>query len=153
MIAVENLCKNFNGLKAVVDMSFEVVPGEVFGLLGPNGAGKTTTINLIVGLIKPDKGSVRVDGDNDPTRASVRVRIGNAPQALALYETLTARENLIFFGKIYGLSGKQLKERVEWALKFSGLEDRQKDQPTALAARGYHSSSPLMKAWASLMIA
>jgi len=128
MINVQNLRKQFNGLVAVDDVSFEVKAGEVFGLLGPNGAGKTTTINMIVGVLKPDAGRVMVAGSDDPTRSDVRMKIGNAPQSLALYERLTARENLNFFGKIYGLSGRKLKERVDWALEFGRLTDRAGDQ-------------------------
>jgi len=128
MISVTNLCKSFGDLKAVDDITFSINRGEVFGLLGPNGAGKTTTINMIVGLLKPDSGTVEVDGSADPTRAEIRKRIGNAPQSLALYDELTGRENLEFFGKLYGLSGTALKDRVDWALEFGQLTDRQKDK-------------------------
>ncbi len=128
MITVTNLKKIFGELRAVDNVSFAIDKGEVFGLLGPNGAGKTTTINMIVGILKPDDGSVEIDGNSDPTKSSVRQKIGNAPQALALYIELTARENLEFFGKIYGLSGAKLKERVDWALEFGRLTDRQKDK-------------------------
>jgi len=124
MITVHNLVKNFNGLRAVDNLSFEIPKGTVFGLLGPNGAGKTTTINMLVGVLKPDSGEVEIAGSSDPTKAEVRNRIGNAPQKLALYEKLTAEENLRFFGKMYGLGGKTLEERVDFALEFVGLEDR-----------------------------
>ena len=128
MIVVENLRKSFGALVAVDGVSFELQTGETFGLLGPNGAGKTTTINMIVGVLKPDGGAIKIDGSNDPTQASVRRAIGNAPQKIALYEELTGEENLRFFGKTYGLSGKRLAERVEWSLEFSGLTDRRKDR-------------------------
>ncbi|MEZ5357563.1 MAG: ABC transporter ATP-binding protein [Candidatus Zixiibacteriota bacterium] len=128
MITVENLKKTFGHICAVDNISFTIKKGEVFGLLGPNGAGKTTTINMIVGILKPDGGSVEIDGNPDPTKSSVRQKIGNAPQALALYGELTARENLEFFGKLYGLSGAKLKERVDWALEFGRLTERQKDK-------------------------
>ncbi|MCK5126428.1 MAG: ABC transporter ATP-binding protein [candidate division Zixibacteria bacterium] len=128
MITVKNLKKSFGELTAVDDVSFSINKGEVFGLLGPNGAGKTTTINIIVGLLKPDSGLVEIDGNSDPTKSSVRTRIGNAPQTLALYDMLSGRENLEFFGKLYGLSGSKLKERVDWALDFGRLTDRQKDR-------------------------
>jgi ABC-2 type transport system ATP-binding protein len=127
MITAKNLRKQFNGLVAVDDVSFDIARGEVFGLLGPNGAGKTTTINMLVGILKPDKGSVVIDGESDPTRTDIRKRIGNAPQAVALYDRLTAVENLAFFGKLYGLAGNKLKERIDWALKFTGLSDRRGD--------------------------
>ena len=126
MIIAENIRKQFNGLVAVDDISFHIGKGEVFGLLGPNGAGKTTTINMLVGVMKPDRGKVTVDGASDPTRAEVRARIGNAPQSLALYDRLSAQENLLFYGKLYGLAGTLLKERVDWALEFVGLTERRK---------------------------
>jgi len=112
----------------VDDLSFTVARGETFGLLGPNGAGKTTTIGMIVGALSPDGGRVTVDGESDPTRPAIRRRIGVAPQAIALYQDLTAEENLGFFGSLYGLSGGRLSERVRWALDFSGLADRRRDR-------------------------
>jgi ABC-2 type transport system ATP-binding protein len=127
MIKVQNLLKQFDQLVAVNDISFEIPDGEVFGLLGPNGAGKTTTINMIVGALKPDGGSVEVDGFGDPTKPEIRLRLGYAPQTIAIYDRLTATENLEFFGRMYGLSGRQLKDRVDWAVDFAALEDRKKD--------------------------
>jgi len=125
-IRVESLRKSYGDLLAVDGVTFEVRTGEVFGLLGPNGAGKTTTIGMIAGLLRPDEGSVEVEGAHDPTRPAVRRLVGVAPQALALYNELTGEENLAFFGRLYGLSGERLRERVEWALGFSGLADRRK---------------------------
>ena len=125
MISAENLKKNYNGLKAVDGVSFEVAAGEIFGLLGPNGAGKTTTINMMVGTLRPDGGRVAING-GDPSQSRVRVNIGYAPQSLAIYDRLTAEENLAFFGRLYGLAGSRLKERVSWALEFSALNDRRK---------------------------
>lgn len=116
---------------AVDGLSFTVSSGETFGLLGPNGAGKTTTIGMIVGSLRPDAGRVTVDGEMDPTRPALRRRIGVAPQALALYQDLTAEENLAFFGTLYGLSGGRLKERVQWALDFAGLADRRASRVSA----------------------
>jgi ABC-2 type transport system ATP-binding protein len=127
-IIVDSLRKSYGAIKAVDGLSFSVARGESFGLLGPNGAGKTTTIGMIVGALRPDAGRVTVDGENDPTRPAIRRRIGVAPQALALYQDLTAEENLAFFGTLYGLAGPRLKERVEWALEFSGLTDRRGDR-------------------------
>lgn len=127
MIDVQDLKKAFGQLQAVDGLSFHIRPGEAFGLLGPNGAGKTTTISMLVGLLKPDSGSVRVNGRN-PIEPPCRRMIGVAPQSLSLYEELTGRENLEFFGSLYGQSGSQLKERVQWALEFAGLEDRAKDR-------------------------
>ena len=127
-IEVVSLRKSYGALIAVDDLSFTVAQGETFGLLGPNGAGKTTTIGMIVGATSPDAGRVTVDGESDPTRPAIRRRIGVAPQALALYQELTAEENLAFFGTLYGLAGARLGERVRWALDFSGLADRKRDR-------------------------
>ncbi len=127
MLIAEGLKKSFGALVAVGDVSFRVNTGEVFGLLGPNGAGKSTTINMIVGALKPDAGKVLLDGIGDPQQPLARLKIGTAPQALAIYEELTALENLQFFGRLYSLSGNRLKERVQFALNISGLEDRAKD--------------------------
>ncbi|MDD3731580.1 MAG: ABC transporter ATP-binding protein [candidate division Zixibacteria bacterium] len=126
MVTAEKLRKQFNGLVAVDEVSFHISPGEVFGLLGPNGAGKTTIINMLVGVLRPDEGEVTIDGSHDPAQTQVRNRIGNAPQSLALYDRLTAYENLAFFGHLYGLSGNRLKEQIARALDFVGLTDRQK---------------------------
>jgi ABC-2 type transport system ATP-binding protein len=127
-IQVHDLKKSYGTLNAVDGVSFEVARGETFGLLGPNGAGKSTTIGMIVGALRPDHGSVTVDGETDPTRPALRRRIGVAPQSLALYEEMTAEENLAFFGSLYGLSGARLRARVEWALAFAGLDDRRRDR-------------------------
>jgi ABC-2 type transport system ATP-binding protein len=128
MIRVQDLRKSFGTIVAVNGVSFDVRPGETFGLLGPNGAGKTTTIHMMIGVLKPDAGFVAVDGGAQPTDADARRAIGIVPQALAIYEELNAQENLAFFSKLYGLTGARLKERVAWALEFSGLEDRRKDR-------------------------
>jgi len=128
MISVENLHKSFDRIKAVAGISFEIPKGEVFGILGPNGAGKTTTINMIVGILHPDEGTVRINGTADPTKPAIRRQIGNAPQSLALYEDLTAYENLCFFGRLYGLNKRQLKERVDYCLDFAQLTERRRDK-------------------------
>jgi len=128
MISVTELRKSFGAIKAVDGVSFELRPGESFGLLGPNGAGKSTTIHLIVGLLAPDGGSIAIDGRADPTQASVRRLLGVSPQSLSLYEELTAEENLSFFAQLYGISGRQRRDRLEWALRFSGLVDRRRDR-------------------------
>jgi len=128
MIRAQKLEKRFGDLRAVDGVSFEIAKGETFGLLGPNGAGKTTTIHMLVGALKPDAGKVVIDGIEDPTLAAARQQIGIAPQALALYENLSAEENMAFFGTIYGLRGADLAKRVDWALDFTGLTDRRKDR-------------------------
>ncbi len=126
-ILAAELRKSYGPLVAVDGVSFEIASGEAFGLLGPNGAGKTTTISMLVGLLSPDEGTVRID-DRDPLDANARRCVGVAPQSLSVYEELTARENLEFFGGLYGLLGAELKERVDWALDFSGLADRSRDR-------------------------
>jgi ABC-2 type transport system ATP-binding protein len=124
MIQVSALRKAYDNVVAVDGISFDIRQGETFGLLGPNGAGKTTTIHLLTGALRPDAGSVTVNGTSDPTRREVRQQVGVAPQALALYDELTGEENLCFLGKLYGLAGPRLKERVDWGLEFAGLSER-----------------------------
>jgi len=127
-IAVENLCKRFGEVVAVDGVGFEVGRGEMFGLLGPNGAGKTTTIGILCGLVKPDRGTVRLDGKTDPTQPDVRASLGVVPQSLALYDELTAQGNLEFFGRINGLAGRRLRDRVAACLDLAGLTQRRKDR-------------------------
>ena len=127
MIRFENIKKSFGKTIAVNGISFAIEPHEVFGLLGPNGAGKTTTVNMTVGLIKPDSGTVEFTGLGSPKDPKVRNNIGVAPQTLSLYDELSAKENLECFGKLYGLSGEKLQERVAWSLNFVGLTERKDD--------------------------
>lgn len=131
MIIAADISKRFGKIQAVEGLSLNVRQGETLGLLGPNGAGKTTTINMLVGLLQPDSGTVTIGPgrggqSGSPTQPSVRAMIGVAPQSLAIYDELTASENLSFFGRLYGLRGNALSERVDWALEFSGLTDRRK---------------------------
>jgi ABC-2 type transport system ATP-binding protein len=123
MLTFDNVRKQYGSLVAVDGLSLSVAPGEVFGLLGPNGAGKTTTVSLAVGLLAPDRGRITVDG-RDPRVPTARAPLGVAPQALALYDLLSGRENVRFFAQMYGLTGARLAERVEWALAFVGLTER-----------------------------
>lgn len=128
IIVARDLYKSYGNTHAVQGVSFEISRGEIFGLLGPNGAGKTTTISMLTGLIEPTSGTVQVDGENVDQRARVmKAKLGLVPQELALYPTLTAFDNLVFFGRIYGLKGKQLKTRVDAVLEMVGLVDRAKD--------------------------
>jgi len=128
MISLRNLTKSFGHNVAVNDVTFDVKRGEVFGLLGPNGAGKTTTISMLSGLLKPDGGEVVINGGGDPSQSSVRRLIGAAPQSLALYDELTARENLRFFGQLYGLRARDLAARISLALEIAGLTERRNDR-------------------------
>ena len=128
MIKAENLKKHYGATVALDDVSFEVQKGETFGLLGPNGAGKTTTIKLLCGLLRPDAGTVTLNGKTDPGLVEVRLSLGVVPQALALYEELSALENLRFFGRIYGLAGQKLKERIRDCLDIAGLAQRSKER-------------------------
>ncbi len=128
MIKADSIHKQFGEIKAVNGISFDIERGEVFGLLGPNGAGKTTTISMLTGLLHPDSGHIYLQGSPDPTQPLIRKKVGVVPQSLAIYDELTAEENLHFFGSLYQLGSTKLKERIEWSLKLSGLVDRCKDR-------------------------
>lgn len=124
-IEVQNVHKSFGPVHAVQGVSFEVQQGEVFSLLGPNGAGKTTTISMLSCLLRPDDGDALVLGHSIRTDPSgVKSVLGVVPQEIALYEDMSARENLTFWGKMYGLRGSSLKSRVAQILEVIGLEDR-----------------------------
>ncbi|MCZ2098177.1 MAG: ABC transporter ATP-binding protein [Anaerolineae bacterium] len=128
MIEVEKLRKSYGATVAVDGASFTAQPGRIFGLLGPNGAGKSTTLGCLCGLLVPDSGSVRVLG-RDLLRdgAGARRPIGVVPQDVALYQELTARENLDYWGSVQGLSGARLKRRTEEILAVIGLADRARE--------------------------
>jgi ABC-2 type transport system ATP-binding protein len=126
-IQVHDLHKNYGNVYAVQGVSFDVQAGEIFSLLGPNGAGKTTTISMISCLLEPTKGDALVTGHSiKKNQMAVKAAIGVVPQEIALYEDLSARENLSFWGKMYGLRGGALKQRVDEVLGVIGLTDRQK---------------------------
>lgn len=128
-IEVQNLYKSFGDLHAVQGVSFEVQQGEIFSLLGPNGAGKTTTISMLSGLLRPDQGDALIMS-HSITRdvMSVKKALGVVPQDIALYDDLSARENLTFWGKMYGLRGAALHKRVDEVLDLIGLTERAKDR-------------------------
>ncbi|WP_440951998.1 ABC transporter ATP-binding protein [Methanococcoides sp. FTZ1] len=129
VITVEGLSKQYDGFKAVDDVSFEIKRGEIFGLLGPNGAGKSTIISILCCLLEPTSGKVTIDGlDVENNAADIKRIIGVVPQEISLYYTLTARENLAFYAKIYGLSGKEMKNRIDELLEMVGLTARADDR-------------------------
>lgn len=130
LIQVKNLGKSYNGKKVLKNVSFDVFEGEILCLLGPNGAGKSTTINAMSTTLNYEAGEVLYDGQLVNQRSNFFKRnLGLVPQDLAIYEDITAEKNVSFFASIYGLRGKELKEKVDQALEFVGLTDRKKDKP------------------------
>jgi len=126
MIQITNLSKKYKGADtfSVNNLNLTVEEGEVFGLLGPNGAGKTTLISMLSSLLKPTSGNFSINGlDYKSSKNKLKQRIGIVPQEYALYPTLTAIENLTYFGSMYGLSGKTLKNDIEQNLETLGLSD------------------------------
>jgi ABC-2 type transport system ATP-binding protein len=126
IIETNHLVKIFKGSseQVVKNISFSVNRNEIFGLLGPNGAGKTTTISILCGLFPPTSGNVMIDGMSlNGDLAGIKQIVGVVPQDIALYPTLTARENLNFYGKMYGVSGKELKDKIELWLSNFGLTE------------------------------
>jgi len=129
ILEVQNLVKKFGDLTAVDGISFDIQAGEVFSLLGPNGAGKTTTISMLSCLLEPTSGDAIINGHSIIKETlEVKRTIGIVPQEIALYEELSAHENLIFWGQMYGLGGNALKTRVTEVLEQIGLADRAKDR-------------------------
>jgi len=128
MIRVEDLQKSYGSLRAVDGISFEIPEGELFGFLGPNGAGKTTSLSMISGLLKPDRGRVSI-GEIDVWHSPKEAKriLGLVPQDLALYEELTARENLMFWGSLFHLPRSELKANIDVWLGRVGLADRAKE--------------------------
>jgi ABC-2 type transport system ATP-binding protein len=126
-MVVKDLRKSFNELKAVDGVSFSINKGEIFGLLGPNGAGKTTTIRMLSTVLEPDSGDITIGGHSLRHEAeAVRSIIGVCPQDLALYEDLSALDNMVFFGRMAGLDGKVAHAQAMTNLELMGLEDRAK---------------------------
>jgi len=124
-ISVDNLSKSYGPVYAVRGISFEIPPGEFFGLLGPNGAGKTTTFSMLSGLIEPSGGKIGIGGTDLLSQPmAAKRKMGIVPQSFAFYPTLNALENLTFFGRIYGLSGAHLKDRITRVLNLVALEER-----------------------------
>lgn len=128
-IQVQDLQKNYGEVAAVRGVSFEVREGEIFSLLGPNGAGKSTTISMLSCLVRPDQGNAFIQGHSiRQNPEGVKAALGVVPQEIALYSDLSARENLEFWGKMYGLRGNALRQRVNEVLEIIDLADREKDR-------------------------
>ena len=124
-IEVENLTRDYNGLRAVDHISFTVEPGEIFGFLGPNGAGKTTTIKMLTGQLRPTEGTARVMGcDVVEDRQQLKPQIGVVFDSQNVYERLSARDNLLFTARLYGVN----KRRIDEVLTMVGLTQRAKDR-------------------------
>ena len=125
IVEARNLVKKYGDFMAVNEVSFTIEEGQVFGLLGPNGAGKSTTISMLTCLFPPSNGSARVGGHDIVQDANqVKQLIGVVPQDLALYPSLSARDNLAFFGEMFGLGGKELKQRVNEVLDYVAMSER-----------------------------
>ncbi|MBR3118700.1 MAG: ABC transporter ATP-binding protein, partial [Oceanobacillus sp.] len=128
MLELVDLSKKFKQMDAVKNLNMFIEKGEIIGLLGPNGAGKSTAISMLSSLIEPTKGDVRFQNKSMIKHpAPLRKVIGVVPQEIALYEDLTAEENMRFFGRIYRLRGTQLKKKIDEVLEQIGLTDRRKD--------------------------
>jgi len=124
-IEVDSVTKRFQDTVAVDNVSMKVARGELFGLLGPNGAGKSTLTKMLSGMINPTSGTIKVGGysiKDDPMK--VKESLGVVPQDIVLYDYMNARENLAFFGRLYGLSGGKLRNRIEELLKFTQLDEK-----------------------------
>lgn len=128
LIEIKDVSKSYGTLKAVDNVSLDVKEGEIFGLLGPNGAGKSTLISILCTLLPFDSGEILVN-NNSLRKSSGEIKkiLGLVPQEIALYPTLTAKENLMFWGRMYGIGGKLLRERVDEALEIAGLKDRARE--------------------------
>ena len=133
-LAVTNLVKDFNGRRALDGVSLELREGEVLGLLGPNGAGKSTLVRTIMGRVSPNAGEVTIFGRSAPPGYNAaREKVGIVPQEIALYPLLTARENLVVFGRYYGLRGDDLEKAIAESLAWAGLTDRSSDSTKTLS--------------------
>ena len=145
-IHAHELTKKFGDFTAVSGVSFDVKKGEIFGFLGPNGSGKTTTIRMMLGLLRPTSGQVKVLGlEVDGDTSQIRQRVGYMSQRFSLYNDLTVLQNLQFYGKAYGLSNTELVEHIQEALQMSGLEGRE-HTPTKELSGGWRQRLALSAA-------
>jgi ABC-2 type transport system ATP-binding protein len=128
MLQIDHVTKRYGSITALDGVSLEIAEGEFFGLLGPNGAGKSTLMSLVAGLRTPEAGTLKLDGRPlSPADSSARTTLGYVPQSIALYDGLSAEQNLRIFGQLYGLGGAELAERIEEALAAVQLADRRHD--------------------------
>src|SRR5262249_8256962 len=129
MISVTDLKKSYGTTQALKGISFEILPGEFFGLLGPNGAGKTTTISIMSTIVLPDEGKVTIAGiDLEKDPVNCKKNIGVVPQEIALYQELSAYDNLAFWGGLYKVPSTELKSQIDHTLNRFGLFERRKDK-------------------------
>lgn len=129
MIEISHLVKKYKKVTAVNGIDLSVKDGEIFGLLGPNGAGKSTTISALLGLIKIDDGEIKIDGkDIKRHQKEIKKMVGYVPQDFAFFEQLSALDNVIYWGRVYGYKKDELQRRVKEALEFTNLWDRRKDK-------------------------
>lgn len=136
-INVQSLTKQFGDFTAVDSVSFDVPPGQIFGFLGPNGSGKTTVIRMLLGLLPPSNGTAMVLGhDIRSAGRDLRANIGYMSQKFSLYSDLSVRENLLFFGRGYGLSGRRLRQRMDFVIDMAGLHNAV-DSPTHTLSGGW----------------
>ena len=134
LLEVKKLSKTYkNGRKALDNLNFHVTKGEILGFLGPNGAGKSTTINILSTLLRSDEGEIIFFNDENLSLKDVKKQLGIVPQELAIYEDITAAQNVKFFASLYGVKKSEINENVENALKKVGLEDRKDDKPSTFS--------------------
>ena len=134
LLEVKKLSKTYkNGRKALDNLNFHVTKGEILGFLGPNGAGKSTTINILSTLLQSDEGEIIFFNDKNLSIKDVKKQLGIVPQELAIYEDITAAQNVKFFASLYGVKKSEINEKVENALKKVGLEDRKDDKPSTFS--------------------
>ena len=127
ILKVDKINKSYGKKKVLNNISLDVEQGDIFGLIGPNGAGKSTLIQIISGLLSSDSGEVELFGMNyKNNEIAIKEKFGLVPQELAIYEELTAKDNLEYFGRMYGLKGKQLKDRIEYVMNIIGLDMKDK---------------------------
>jgi ABC-2 type transport system ATP-binding protein len=134
LLDVNRLTKSYGARRAVDDVSFQVQAGQTVGLIGPNGAGKSSTVSMICGLLRPDAGKIELEGAAvTQGQSAAKRKIGFVPQDLALYEDLSARENLKLFAALYGIGGSELKRRCDEVLALVNLSDRAADKPSTFS--------------------